>query len=121
MAKNEIICIGCPLGCRISIKAGKGTRNFELKGAGCAEGKKYALSEYQNPVRIFTATVLTQDKSQPLIPVRTSKPIPKKLLKKAMLDLVNLKPKPPIKIGKVLVRNFMKSGADLIATGEWKT
>jgi CxxC motif-containing protein len=120
MAKHEVICIGCPLGCRISIRAGKGARKIELKGAECAEGKKYALSEYQNPVRVFTATVLTGDVSQPLLPVRTNKPIPRKLLKKAMLDLVDIKPKPPIKIGKVLAKNFLKSGADLIATCEWK-
>jgi CxxC motif-containing protein len=120
MAPREtVICIGCPLGCRVTVVQDKKGNVTGMKGAECKQGEKYVLKELQNPVRTLTATVRTGDKSFPLLPVRTSRPVLKVLLKPIMMETARVKAKPPVKAGDVIVKNVLKTKADLIATTDW--
>jgi CxxC motif-containing protein len=116
--RTTVICIGCPLGCRVTVqKDRKGTAT--LKGAECKQGEKYVLEELRNPVRTLTATIRTGDEAFPLLPVRTSRPVPKTLLQAIMGETATAAVKAPIKAGDVIVENVLKSKADLIATADW--
>jgi CxxC motif-containing protein len=118
-AKETIICIGCPLGCRVTVTQDKKGRILGMKGAECKQGEKYVLKELKDPVRTLTATVRTGDDDYPLLPVRTSRPVLKKLMKPIMKETVNAKVKPPVKAGDVILKNVLKTGSDLVATTDW--
>lgn len=90
-----------------------------IKGAECKQGEKYVLNEFKNPVRTLTATVRTGDENFPLLAVRTSRPVPKRLMADIMRRTAGLKPKPPVNAGDVVARNVLRTGADLIATSAW--
>jgi CxxC motif-containing protein len=118
-ARETVICIGCPLGCRVTVLQDKKGNITGLKGAECKQGEKYVLKELQNPVRTLTATVLTTDESYPLLPVRTSRPVLKGMMKPIMRETAKVRVKPPVKSGDIIVKNVSKSKADLIATTDW--
>ena len=118
MEKFEVICLVCPLACNITLTI-EGEDIVDVTGLKCKKGKEYALQEYKSPQRILTATVKTTDKNKPLLPVRTTAPIPKKLLIFCMKILAQKKVNPPVKIGQVIVENIMDTGADIIATRDF--
>ena len=117
--RGMIICIGCPLGCRTKISLDKKGKVVAIKGAECKRGEKFVLKEFSDPVRTVTATVRTGDDSFPLLPVRTSRPVAKELAKGIMLETVRAGAKPPVNAGDVIVKNVLKTGADLVATTDW--
>ena len=119
MTKVEmIICVGCPLGCEIKLTLNDKNEVAKIDDNKCKEGKEYALEEFKNPVRTLTATVLTQDSSQSLLPVRTSKPILKTLLTQSMTVIAEARAKPPLKMGDVIVPNLLDTGVDVVASSD---
>ena len=117
MPEQDVICIVCPLGCRGKVIRSE-TGDVTFEGYGCKEGKKYAKSEATEPVRILTATILTESKIRPLLPVRTDKAIPKKKLKECMTVLAQVKARLPVRVGQVIIPDILGTGADVISTGE---
>lgn len=119
MTKEEtIICVGCPLGCEVKLTLNDKNEVAGIEDNKCKEGKVYAVEEFTNPVRTLTATVLTQGSSQPLLPVRTSKPILKTLLPHSMSIIAKTRAKPPIKMGDVIVPNLLDTGVDVVASSD---
>jgi CxxC motif-containing protein len=118
MAEENIVCIGCPLGCRTTLKIDRHGDVVKITGYKCKEGRKYVLEEHRNPVRILTATIRTEKSPRPLLPVRTNRPILKSRLKEATLTLVRVKAKPPVKAGQVMLPNLLNSGVDVVATDD---
>lgn len=114
----KIICIGCPLGCAVRLSLDDKGEVIDIADNKCKEGQKYVLEEYEHPVRVLTATVLTQDSRQPLLSVRTNKPIAKSTLVKVMPVLAQIRVRPPIRIGEVVKTNILGSRADVIATSD---
>jgi CxxC motif-containing protein len=118
MVEEKVICVGCPLGCRTTLRIDHHGDVVKITGYRCKEGRQYVVEEYRSPVRIFTATILTEKSAKSLLPVRTDRPILKSKLKEATLTLVRLKAIPPIRIGQVIVSNILNTGADVIATDD---
>jgi CxxC motif-containing protein len=116
--EETIICVGCPLGCRIRLTISETNEVVKVDDHKCEEGKQYALEEVANPVRTLTATVLTQDSAQPLLPVRTAKPILKTLLKQGMAIMAETRVKPPVRIGDVVVADLFHTGVDVVASSD---
>jgi CxxC motif-containing protein len=118
MVEENIVCIGCPLGCRATLTIDHHGDVSKITGYQCKEGRRYVLEEYRNPVRVFTTTVLTEESSRPLLPVRTNRPILKSRLKEAALTLVRMKAKPSVRVGQVILPNLLNSGVDVVATDD---
>lgn len=116
--EHDIICIECPMGCRMKLRISDEGEVIEVVNSQCKGGKKYAIAEFKSPLRILTTTLLTQSASQALLPVRSDKGIPKILLKDCIMALGDVRVSPPIQLGDVGVSNFSNTGADLIATDE---
>ena len=116
--ETEIICILCPLGCRITVTTDDVGNTLGVANNLCKEGEKYAVAECKFPGRILTTTVLTEGSSRKLLPVRTGEPIPKEQLTEVVRSLSQIRVKPPIKVGQVIVPNIMSTGVNLISTGE---
>ena len=56
MEKRELTCIGCPLGCSITVTLENGEIK-DVTGYTCKRGHDYARKEVTNPTRIVTSTV----------------------------------------------------------------
>jgi len=56
MEQNKIICISCPIGCRMTIQSKDG-KITSIIGNACPKGIKYAEGEFINPLRILPTTV----------------------------------------------------------------
>jgi len=116
--EQQLICIVCPLGCRVRLTLDNKGNIVEATGNECKKGKEYAESECKNPVRVLTGTVLTEGSKYRTLAIRTNKPIPKAKLIEVYRSLAGVKAKPPVKVGQAIVRNVLKVGADIVATDE---
>ena len=56
MSTRELTCIGCPLGCAITVTM-DGSTVTAVTGNTCPRGDAYARKEVTNPTRIVTSTV----------------------------------------------------------------
>ena len=115
---KDIICITCPQGCIIKVSGDPAQGTIEsCDGFKCKRGKVYAENEFIRPLRILTSSVKTGGANVPLVAVRTSAPIPKEMQMEAMEEVKKITVKGPMTPGDVIVKNFMNTGADLIASG----
>lgn len=110
------ICIGCPMGCEVTVIVDSENHIVKVRGNSCKEGKEYAQSEYTNPVRVLTTTLPVEGSRRRTLPVRTNRPIPKDKLMEAMVALAKVRIKRPFKTGQIIVKNIVKTGADVVAT-----
>lgn len=116
MSKN-LTCIECPKSCPLIVDI-ENCRLVKLSGNQCKVGESYAIAEIENPMRIFTSTVLSDGLSLKMIPVRTDKPIEKAKLLEAMAEIKKIIVEKPLKVGDAIVSNFLGLGVNLIATRE---
>ena len=73
---RELTCIGCPLGCSITVTM-NGTDVVSVTGNTCPRGDAYARKEVTNPTRIVTSTVRVEGGISPMVNVKTASDIPK--------------------------------------------
>lgn len=74
--KQELICIGCPMGCQLTAEVENGVVT-SVTGNTCPRGDAYARRECVAPVRTVTGTVAIEGAALPVLPVRTNGEIPK--------------------------------------------
>ncbi len=115
---KSLICVVCPRGCRLSAEFDKDGKLVSVTGNSCPRGKSYAASELTDPRRTLTTTVFTEGAAQPLLPVRTSRPIPKARMFEAMDKIRAIKVAPPIRRGDAIVVDFLERGVNLIAAAD---
>jgi len=113
--KQIITCIVCPIGCEIKLKVKEG-KIEAMSGNKCSQGIEYAKQEYYNPQRVLTTTVRVKEGKLPLVPVRTDRPISKRMLKKCMRYLAKIEVRAPIRLGQVIIRNVLNTGANVVST-----
>lgn len=78
MAKKEMICIVCPIGCHLEVTEDKSVEGgYKIDGATCKRGKLYGVKELTRPTRLLTTTVKIEGGDLPRLPVRTKEEIPK--------------------------------------------
>ncbi len=113
--KKEMICIGCPMGCYLTIDyVGKTIR--DVNGNRCKVGLEYAEKEISNPERTLTTTVKVKNGHLPLVSVRTNKPISKNKIFDTMDLLAKIEVEAPVKIGESIVQNIFNTGVNIVAT-----
>ncbi len=113
--KKEMICIGCPMGCYLTLDH-VGTKIRCVRGNRCKVGLEYAEKEIANPERTLTTTVKVKHGNLPLVSVRTNKPIPKDRIFDAMNLLAEVEVEAPVKIGESIVKNIFDTGVNVVAT-----
>ena len=75
MSTRELTCIGCPLGCAITVTM-DGSTVTAVTGNTCPRGDAYARKEVTNPTRIVTSTVRVNGGIYPMANVKTASDIP---------------------------------------------
>ena len=113
---NEIICIECPLACRVKLTVDDTGKITEIADYQCKVGKEYAEQEYKSPQRVLTATVKTEGSVRPLLPVRTDNPVPKDMLRDCMSALTDVSVRPVLTIGSIIVQNILGTGTNVVST-----
>jgi len=112
--KRQLTCIACPEGCLIEVET-DGSRVIGLSGHKCSRGAVYARQETEAPMRTLTTSVLARGLELKMVPVRTSKPIPREKLFEAMAAVKRLTVTSSVKAGDVVFQDFLGLGADLLA------
>jgi len=119
LIKKEIICIVCPIGCKILVKI-KENKIEKIDGYKCKRGIEYAKSEALDPKRMLTTSILVKNGIWPLVSVKSSKPIPKNKVFKVLDEIKKLEVTAPIKIGQILIKNVADTGINIVTTKEIK-
>jgi CxxC motif-containing protein len=112
--KKELVCIACPLGCRMTVTIGASPEEATVTGNRCARGEAYGKEEILAPRRILTAVVPTDSDRFPCAPIRTDTAISRGLVGKLLSDLYKRKVTLPVREGQVLIEDF--DGARVIFT-----
>jgi CxxC motif-containing protein len=113
--KREVVCLLCPMGCVINVYL-KDDNIIKVTGNKCKRGIDFAKEEVINPKRILTTTLMINSSIFRRVPVRSSSPVPKDMVLNFVREIKKIKVKPPIKMGDIIVKNFMNTGADIIAS-----
>ena len=115
MEKVNLICIGCPLGCPLTVEM-EGQEILSVSGNTCKNGEKYARKELTNPTRIVTSTVRVAGGKLAMVSVKTESDIPKGKIFDCVKALKEVEVTAPVKIGDVIVENVAGTGVNIIAT-----
>lgn len=114
----DLVCIVCPNGC--NLKVDNSGKELKVQGHKCKRGIQFAQEELTNPTRTVCTTIKTIFEELPVVPVRTSKEIPKSKIIE-MMDAVNR-----ITIDKIyprgyaIIKNILNTGVDIIVTSDMR-
>ncbi|MGI6690251.1 MAG: DUF1667 domain-containing protein [Christensenellales bacterium] len=111
---QEITCINCPVGCRMTVTVDNG-QVVSVEGFACKRGEAYAKQESIAPMRMVTAVAPVMGSTTP-ISLKTERPIPKQCIKQCMQEVRALRLTLPIHAGQVLLDDVAGTGVRLIAT-----
>lgn len=115
MEIRELICIGCPMGCPLTVELEQG-EILSVKGHTCRRGNIYARKEVVSPTRIVTSTVEVEGGQAARVSVKTREDIPKDKIFQCIRELKGVKVKAPVHIGDVIVADIAGTGVDVVAT-----
>ena len=111
----NLICIGCPLGCPLTVEM-EGKEVKSGTGNTCPRGVAYAQKELTNPTRIVTSTVRVAGGKLAMVSVKTESDIPKGKIFDCVKVLKDVELTAPVKIGDVVLENVAGTGVNVIAT-----
>ena len=123
MIKKNLICISCPIGCRLEVEYNKDRIEREkiaVSGNKCPKGIVYGVEEVMSPRRTVTATAAIGSVIRKRLSVKTSAPISKEYIFRLLEDIYNLNLKPPVGIGDTIIDNYRNTGVDVVSTMELK-
>jgi len=113
--KRHLVCVVCPVGCEIDV-AHDGSKIISMEGNKCEKSEEFVRQELIEPMRILTTTVRIEGSRWPVIPVRTDKAVPKRLFPPIMRQLRRVELRAPVNILDVVVRDVLRTGANIVAT-----
>ena len=117
MEKRELTCIGCPLGCSITVTLENGEIK-DVAGYTCKRAHDVARNEGTYASGILTSSVrLTRSATgAAVVCCKTAQDIPKGKIFEIVAALRQVTAHVPVKIGDVLLTNAAGTGVDIVAT-----
>ena len=119
MNTRELTCIGCPLGCSLTVSLDTtpdgSVEVTNVTGNTCPKGDIYARKEITNPTRIVTSTVRVLNGTSPMVNVKTESDIPKNKIFACVDALRGIEVTAPVKIGDVVLENVANTGVNVIS------
>ena len=112
---KHFTCVTCPVGCEVDVEIRDGSI-LSMRGNKCVKVKEFVLQELKEPMRVLTTTVRIEGAKYAMLPVRTDKPIPKRLFTQAVEELARIDLQAPVSASDVIVKDVAGSGANIIAT-----
>jgi len=117
--KEHFTCVICPIGCEIDVEL-QDSDVVSIEGSKCAKGKEFVLQELEEPMRILTTTIRIEGAKWAMLPVRTDKPIAKRLLFRVIEELASIELRAPVKMSEVIIGDIAGTGANVVATRNMK-
>ena len=114
----DMICIRCPMGCRMTAAVENGAV-ISVKGNTCRRGKEYAMTEAVAPMRTVTSTVLALGGVRPVVAVKTVPEVPKDRIFDVMDAIRHITAAAPVHIGDVLLKNAEKKSKESLSTSSF--
>ena len=114
METRELICIGCPLGCPLTVRIDG--EKVEVSGNTCKRGEDYAHKEVLSPTRIVTSSVHVNGGGLSMVSVKTKEDIPKGKIFDIMKEIRETSVEAPVAIGDVVIENCAGTGIPIVAT-----
>ena len=87
----------------------------------CKRGEEYARSEYLFPLRTLTSTIKVINGTDPVVSIRSDKPIPKAKIMACMEIIKMIEIKAPINRYDILIHDIAGTGVDIVATTSIKS
>ena len=115
MEQKELICVNCPMGCRLQVKT-EGDKVLSVNGNHCPRGREYAEKECIRPERILTTTVRILNAAHRVLPVITEQAIPLDMIMDAMQEAKQVKVEAPVQEGDIVLPNIAGTGVNLVAS-----
>ena len=113
MEKRELICIGCPMGCPLTVTLDGGAV-VTVQGNTCPRGDAYARREVTAPTRIVTTTVRVTGGILPAVSCKTRSDIPKEKIFDVVRALKSVVVPAPVHIGQILLPDAAGTGVDVV-------
>ena len=113
--RRHFVCVICPIGCEVDV-VHDGGDIISMEGNKCKKSEEFVRQELIEPMRILTTTVRIEGARWPVIPVRTDRPVPKRLFPHIMKKLSRIDLQAPVSVLHVVVSNAAGTGANIIAT-----
>jgi CxxC motif-containing protein len=113
--KKHFVCVVCPIGCEIDV-VHDDSKIISMEGNKCEKSEEFVSQELIEPMRILTTTVRIEGSRWPVIPVRTDEAVPKRLFPRIVRQLRDIKLQAPVNILDVVVKDVLRTGANIIAT-----
>jgi CxxC motif-containing protein len=110
---TQFICIGCPVGCELTVTAGP---DPEVTGNACPIGARYGKEEVTHPTRMVTSSVRVGEFQ--MLSVKTERPIPKNKIWDCVAAIKEARPTLPVAVGDVILRDVAGTGVNVVATRE---
>lgn len=115
MEERKLICIGCPMGCSLTVEI-DGGEVVSVTGNTCKRGDVYARKEVTNPTRIVTSTVRVTGGGHDMVSVKTKEDIPKGKIFECVKALKGVSVQAPVHIGDVILEDVAETGVPIVAT-----
>lgn len=115
MEEKNLICIGCPMGCPLTVAMEQG-QVIRVTGNTCKRGDIYARKEVTDPTRIVTTTVKVTGGTEVMVSVKTKTDIPKGKIFDCVRALKDICVEAPVHIGDIILENVAGTGVEIIAT-----
>jgi CxxC motif-containing protein len=113
--QREFICVTCPVGCAINAVVEDGEL-VEIEGHTCKRGIAFVEEELTAPRRMLTTTVRVHGGTLPLVPVRSSEPLPKEKLLDVAARLREVVVEAPVVEHQVVLSDALGTGVDIITS-----
>jgi len=120
---KQLICITCPVGCKM--EAELVGEKLTVTGHACKRGIDFAMAELTMPMRTLCTTVRVavpgtgHSEATEMLPVRTSREIPKGAMMDVMRLLAGVEVTKPVKCGETVTGLAPVCEGEIIATCDW--
>jgi len=115
--KQLITCIGCPIGCELTIEGtGDNIDNIKVSGHLCKIGITYGKEEATYPTRNIATSIKIDGGDIPMLSVKNSKPIPKGKIMDCVKAVHAVRIQAPVNVGDIVLVDAAHTGVDFIAT-----
>ena len=117
MKERRLTCIGCPMGCQLTVTM-EGNEVLSVEGNTCPRGDIYARKEVTNPTRIVTSTIAITGGDKERISCKTASDIPKEKMFDVMKEISKVQVIEPLGTGDIVIENVLGLGVDVVITSD---
>ena len=118
MEEKNLTCIGCPMGCFLTVKIKDGEVQ-SVEGNSCKRGAVYGRKEVTNPTRIVTTTVRVLNGTEKVVSVKTKEDIQKSGILDCIRELKEVTVTAPVEIGDVVATKNISVSIDITGSNDY--